>query len=64
MFVNDLRKLYWKRFYAFDEGVREMHDDLHNAIGGVMEAKESSAAPEFRLPHAFSDKIWSDWQNR
>lgn len=64
MFVNDLRKLHWKSFCAFDEGVREMHDDLHNAIGGVMEEKESSAAPEFWLHHAFLDKIWSDWQDR
>lgn len=64
-YVKDLKKLSWRKFRAFESGVRRyMHNDLHNAVGGTMSEDESASAPEFWSHHAFLDKIWSDWQDQ
>ena len=63
-YVKNLNKLPWSKFSKFEAGVRrDMHNDLHNAVGGTMSEDESSAAPEFWCHHSFLDKIWSNWQD-
>lgn len=52
-------------FDNFERDIRDwVHDDFHNAIGGVMSIDASSNAPEFWLHHTLLDKIWADWQGR
>jgi hypothetical protein len=73
-FANDLPnrtvtdsylKISYVEFQEFENSVREiMHDNFHNAVGGVMSYDESANAPEFWFHHAFLDKTWADWQNR
>lgn len=63
--AENLLKYPYEKFTKFEEIVREyMHDDFHNAIGGVMSFEESANAPEFWFHHGFLDKLWGDWQRR
>lgn len=39
-----------------------LHDVVHFAIGGTMLTRDSAAAPEFFLHHAYVDRLWADWQ--
>ncbi|XP_032228788.2 uncharacterized protein LOC116612234 [Nematostella vectensis] len=54
----------FKNFFKFEDEVRAIHDEFHNAVGGTMMLACSSNAPEFWFHHGFLDKLWSDWQNR
>ncbi|KAK3745530.1 hypothetical protein QZH41_002903 [Actinostola sp. cb2023] len=63
--VQSLFDFPFEKFEKFEEIVREdMHDDFHNAIGGVMSFEESANAPEFWFHHGYLDKLWGDWQRR
>ena len=56
-------KIYPGTFAGFQtllEGA--VHAGTHNAVGGDMGSAASPTDPLFWLHHAFSDKVWSDWQ--
>ncbi|EDO46249.1 predicted protein [Nematostella vectensis] len=63
--VRDLLCMPREKFVKFEDTVRDvMHNDFHNAIGGVMSLDASANAPEFWFHHGYIDKVWSDWQKR
>lgn len=63
--IQSLLNLPYESFVHFERNVRAfIHDDFHNAIGGVMSFEESANAPEFWFHHGFLDKLWGDWQKR
>ncbi|XP_031565456.1 uncharacterized protein LOC116300685 [Actinia tenebrosa] len=63
--VSKLFQLPLHKFRVFEKKVRRaMHDQFHNAIGGVMSLEESANAPEFWFHHGYLDKLWADWQKR
>ncbi|KAJ7387500.1 hypothetical protein OS493_000830 [Desmophyllum pertusum] len=64
---KSLRTLAHK-FTKFESTLRDtLHNNMHCRIGGkggTMCSKQSANAPEFLLHHAFTDKLWSDWQKK
>ena len=52
-----------EEFFYFQSGIEKLlHDTVHVQIGGAMNSRDSSNAPEFFLHHGFIDKVWGDWQ--
>ena len=50
-------------FPNFDFGLANLHNQVHEWIGGAMgNPNRSPADPLFFLHHAFIDKVWVDWQ--
>ena len=56
------------KFTEFESTLRDtLHNNMHCRIGGkggTMCTKQSANAPEFLLHHAFTDKLWADWQKK
>lgn len=41
-----------------------LHNRIHNWIGGTMPTQSSPNDPVFWMHHCFVDKLWADWQAR
>lgn len=66
--VHKCLRIFYNKFTDFERTLRvNLHNDMHCRIGGrsgTMCSRFSANAPEFLLHHAFTDKIWSDWQKK
>lgn len=51
-------------FRAFQTALEDLHNAVHNAVGGTMGTERSPADPLFWLHHAFVDKLWTRWENQ
>ena len=51
-------------FRTFQAGLEDLHNGVHDAVGGTMGTERSPADPLFWLHHAFVDKLWTHWQNQ
>ncbi|XP_078361289.1 tyrosinase-like [Oculina patagonica] len=66
--VHKCLRILSHKFTDFELTLRDtLHNNMHCRIGGrggTMCSRFSANAPEFLLHHAFTDKIWSDWQKK
>jgi len=66
--VHKCLRTSYNNFPEFERTLRvNLHNDMHCRIGGntgTMCGIYSANAPEFLLHHAFTDKIWTDWQKK
>ena len=66
--VHKCLRILSNKFTDFEMTLRDtLHNNMHCRIGGrggTMCSKQSANAPEFLLHHAFTDKLWSDWQKK
>lgn len=51
-------------FRAFQTALEDLHNDVHNAVGGTMGTERSPADPLFWMHHAFVDKLWAHWETQ
>lgn len=51
-------------FRTFQTALEDLHNDVHNAVGGTMGTERSPADPLFWIHHAFVDKLWARWENQ
>ena len=66
--VHKCLRIFSHKFAEFESTLRDtLHNNMHCRIGGkggTMCSKQSANAPEFLLHHAFTDKLWADWQKK
>ena len=66
--VHKCLRIFSHKFTEFESTLRDtLHNNMHCRIGGkdgTMCTKQSANAPEFLLHHAFTDKLWADWQKK
>lgn len=66
--VHKCLRILSNKFTDFEMTLRDtLHNNMHCRIGGrggTMCSRQSANAPEFLLHHAFTDKLWSDWQKK
>ena len=66
--VHKCLRIFSHKFAEFESTLRDtLHNNMHCRIGGkggTMCSKQSANAPEFILHHAFTDKLWADWQKK
>jgi tyrosinase len=53
-----------KTFETFQPRLEQVHNFVHNAVGGTMAASSSPADPLFWLHHANIDRLWAEWERR
>ena len=52
-------------FTSFERMLREnLNNIIFFVIGGTMLSDNSATAPEFIPHHAFTDKLWDEWQSK
>lgn len=51
------------QFRTFQTALEDLHNAVHNAVGGTMATERSPADPLFWIHHAFVDKLWAHWEN-
>ena len=51
-------------FRPFQRRLEQVHNYVHEAVGGTMGGASSPADPLFFLHHANIDRLWSDWQRK
>jgi tyrosinase len=49
-------------FRSFQRTLEQVHNLVHEAVGGTMDTSSSPADPLFWLHHANIDRIWAVWQ--
>jgi hypothetical protein len=49
-------------FDPFQHDLEQLHNSVHNAVGGTMGTSSSPADPLFWLHHANIDRLWAKWQ--
>jgi len=66
--IHKCLRIFSHKFTQFESTLRDnLHNNMHCRIGGkggTMCSKLSANAPEFLLHHAFTDKLWADWQKK
>lgn len=66
--VHKCLRIFSHKFTECESTLRDtLHNNMHCRIGGkggTMCTKQSANAPEFLLHHAFTDKLWADWQKK
>jgi tyrosinase len=51
-------------FPAFQRRLEQVHNLVHEAVGGTMDTASSPADPLFWLHHANIDRLWAEWQTQ
>jgi len=51
-------------FEAFTEGIYELHDDVHDGVGGDLRLNTSPYDPLFFVHHTQLDRLWWLWQQQ
>lgn len=63
-YINDVIHFPAKPWKKFAEEIRiQIHNPLHEKIGGHMNSPGAPNEPVFWFHHTFIDKLWNDWQN-